>query len=459
MKYRRRIVSVIALAMIMPVANLAYAERPAKGLDKRAGLRAELRAAFVATPKGGQQQDQYSQEELEQMRSALLDLANSVKDLTELAPDTFDAGRLDEATRQLTELSYEQLGKLRKVLNPANMSERLATARASVAEYKLSVQGKDRVQIQKAGRKKGGVVGINSAGFPTASGLCSGDGPNRIPVGVVLAADVVYFIAEGVRDAAQDGCNEVLVVLGEGGNARALCLITDAVYVIAHAVDFGIHFCDDDLTGNVIDANYARLDHIHTDLENSIANDNTNKNTITGAVTSATSTITGAVTSATSTITANDNTNKTAIVVNDNTNTTNIIANANANKGDVIVNANTNTTTITTAITSAQTAIINNATANKNELRDLILRTQIEADLASTDGSTFVAAYFTPNANGGYLDLVMTIVTQTLANIQAAGGNIGNAQTFLNQANAAKTAGDFKGAYTLYRKAYKMAAK
>jgi hypothetical protein len=53
----------------------------------------------------------------------------------------------------------------------------------------------------------------------------------------------------------------------------------------------------------------------------------------------------------------------------------------------------------------------------------------------------------------------MTIVMQTLANIQAAGENIGNAQAFLNQANAAKTAGDFKGAYALYRKAYKMAAK
>ena len=426
MKNRRNTVSVIAVAMIMLVTNLAYAEGPAKGPEKKAGLREELRTVIAATPRGGQEQERNSQEELEQMRSALLDLANSVKDLTELAPQTFDTGRLDEATRQLAELSYKQLGVLRKALNPGKVSERLATARASVAEYKLSIQREVSGQTKAAGRKKGGNITPSSAGFPVATGLCSGSGPNRIPVGVVLAADVVYFIAEGVRDAAQDACNEVVVVVGEGGNGRLACLATDAIYVIAHAVDFGIHFCDDDLTGNIIDANYARLDHIHTDLENSVANDNTNT---------------------------------TNIIANDNTNTTNIVANDNSNRALIITNGNTNTANIIANDNANTTNILNNANANKNELRDLILRTQIEADLAEADSATPVALYLTPNANGGYLNLVMTIVTQTLANIQAAGGNTGNAQAFLNQANAAKTAGDFKGAYALYRKAYKMAAK
>ena len=416
----------MALVMTMLITNLAHAEGPMKGPEKKVTLRAELRAVIAATPRAGQQQERDSQEELEQMRSALLDLVGSVKDLAELAPNNFDIGKLDEATNQLAELSYKQLGVLRKALNPAKVSERLATARASVAEYKLSIKRPGGVQIQATRKKKGGAVGTNSAGFPGATGLCSGDGPNRIPVGVVLAADVVYFIAEGVRDAAQDACNEVVVVLGEGGNGRLACLITDAIYVVAHAVDFGIHFCDDDLTGNIIDANYARLGHIHTDLEDSVANDNTN----------------------TTNIIANDNSNTANIVANDNTNTTNIITNDNTNTANIIANDNANLATI-----------IANANANKNELRDLILRTQIEADLASTDGSTLVALYSTPTANGGYLNLVTTIVTQTLANIQAAGGSIGSAQSLLTQANAAKTAGDFKGAYTLYRKAYKAAQK
>jgi hypothetical protein len=50
-------------------------------------------------------------------------------------------------------------------------------------------------------------------------------------------------------------------------------------------------------------------------------------------------------------------------------------------------------------------------------------------------------------------------VTETIARIQAAGGSTSNAQAFLNDANAAKAAGDFKAAYALYRKAYKAAGK
>ena len=157
MRHFKNAVSVIALVMtmIMIMTNLAYAEGPAKGPERKAALRSELRTVIAATPKGGQEQDRNSQEDLEQTRSALLDLANSVKDLTELAPDTFDTGTLDEATRQLAELSYKQLGMLRKVLNPAKVSERLATARASVAEYKVSLQHAGGVQISIRRAQKG----------------------------------------------------------------------------------------------------------------------------------------------------------------------------------------------------------------------------------------------------------------------------------------------------------------
>jgi hypothetical protein len=126
----------------------------------------------------------------------------------------------------------------------------------------------------------------------------------------------------------------------------------------------------------------------------------------------------------------------------------NVITNDNANRTAIINNDNANTTTI-----------INNDNANKNELRDLMLRTLIEADLAAADAATPVALYLTPNANGGHLDLVQIIVTETLANIQAAGGNISSAQRFLTQANAFKASGQFKAAYDQYRRAYKLASK
>ncbi len=103
--------------------------------------------------------------------------------------------------------------------------------------------------------------------------------------------------------------------------------------------------------------------------------------------------------------------------------------------------------------------IVANDNANKMALADLLLRTQIEADLAENDSATPVVWYLTPTINGGHLDLVQTIVTETLANILAAGGSIGNAQSFLDRANADKAAGNFKSAYANYRKAYKAAAK
>jgi len=154
------------------------------------------------------------------------------------------------------------------------------------------------------------------------------------------------------------------------------------------------------------------------------------------------------ITNSTNSIINNSNDNKTAIINNSNDNKTAIIDNANANKTEVITTVNANTQTI-----------LDNDNANAAAIKDLILRTQIEADLAAVDSATPVGLYLTPTANGGYLNLVQTIVTQTLANIQAAGGSVATAQPLLNQANAAKTAGDFKGAYALYRKAYKAALK
>ncbi len=135
------------------------------------------------------------------------------------------------------------------------------------------------------------------------------------------------------------------------------------------------------------------------------------------------------------------------IVANDNTNTTNIVNNDNANKNTIVANDNTNATNI-----------LNNGNANTTALNDLVLRSQIEADLATESNGVKVAWYMTPTANGGKLDLVKQIVTLTLANMVAAGGSIGNAQSFLTQANADKVAGNFKSAYDNYRKAYKAAA-
>jgi hypothetical protein len=194
-------------------------------------------------------------------RTQLLNLIDTLQELGPIGPPgVIDSDRLQRARVQIEQMPPAQLAKIAQAIVPLNFASRLTRAQSTVADYSNSL----------ADKKLGGVTKlVDTAPFPVASGLCTsanGTDVNRIPTGVVLAADVVYFVAEGVKDAASDACNQVAVVLGEGGNGSLACEITDAIYVVAHAVDEGIHFCDDDLTGAVIDANYARLDYINTNL-------------------------------------------------------------------------------------------------------------------------------------------------------------------------------------------------
>lgn len=188
-----------------------------------------------------------------------------------------------------------------------------------------------------------------------------------------------------------------------------------------------------------------------------------------GLISTSTSTTATNITASTNTTATNITTAQTAIVNNDNANTTTIVNNDNAN-----------TLTILTAVEAAKTYIVTDAHANKDEVKNLLLRTQIEADLASTDGSTFIALYQTPsttcrtslNDKGlpqsvslpgfptitipqcGLLDLVRAIVRDTIANI----GTGSNAQSFFAAAEGQRTAGKYKAAYASYRQAYKAAA-
>jgi len=223
-------------------------------------------------------------------------------------------------------------------------------------------------QSQSSGRKgKKGGISPASDPFPQAHPFCTdaqGDHVTRIPVAAMLTVDIVYFLAETARDLAQDGCNEVLVVLGEGGNARALCIVTDIIYIAAHAVWEGIHFCNEELTDAVVDANYERLDHIHSDLAASVTNDNSNKTMIVDndnsnktmiiaeidakstslsqQISGGTTDILNKIESKGNDIINNDNTNRNLIISNANTNTNNIITNDNANKTMIINNENAN---------------------------------------------------------------------------------------------------------------------
>jgi hypothetical protein len=261
----------------------------------------------------------------------------------------------------------------------------------------------------------GDFVQLLSAGFPDPVAIPAGCNGVDIGAETRYALLITKEVTSSILAAAAFVCNTSIL----GVNTSLACVPFSIAASIAIGLFDTATFCAGEVTANQIDANFNRLDHIHNDL-----------------------------TSAVTTVVGNSNANTATIISNANTNTTTIVTNDNTNAATIIANDNTNTA-----------AILNNATANKNELRDLVLRTQIEADLSMADSAAVVALYLLPNAHGGYLDLVMAIVTETIADVRAAGGRVSNAQSALTEANTAKAAGDFKTAYRLYRKAYKAAGR
>jgi hypothetical protein len=195
-------------------------------------------------------------------------------------------------------------------------------------------------------------------------------------------------------------------------------------------------------------------------------NGDTFESAIQSQVTTSTNTIKTHVTTNANTIVSNDNTNTTTILNKVELAKTVIADKIDANATAIINNDNANTLALTNLVNTALTTIINNANANKEELKNMLLRTQIEAALATPDSSSFVALYqtasttctasfATPVTQCGYLDLVRIIVSETIANI----GSGTNALTFLAAGDADRAAGRFKAAYANYQKAYKAAAK
>ena len=251
----------LAAGAVQPLRAQEPGRFPRPAPAPRSGARFALAPDPAQQPPGGQ----HPLQSLEDLRSELLSLADSVQQFAALAPaELFDADSLQQARVQIQQMPAESLNTLRKVIDPAKLHDRLLRARAAVGQYSKSISGTKMIA---------GSMPSFSPGFPDANGFCTsanGTDVHRIPTAVVLAADVIFFVADTVRELAQDACKQdvVVVALGEGGggNTSLVCTIVDTVWVIAKAVDEGIHFCDDDLTGAVVDANFARLNHIHDDL-------------------------------------------------------------------------------------------------------------------------------------------------------------------------------------------------
>ena len=105
-----------------------------------------------------------------------------------------------------------------------------------------------------------------SGGFPGAP-YSPEYGSVRPTTAAILAASTTFEIADDVRELAGRACDETIVAIGVGGNTALICLISDAVWVVAKTVFWQIQFWSSDVDGAEIEGTYDRVGHLHTDIE------------------------------------------------------------------------------------------------------------------------------------------------------------------------------------------------
>ncbi|MCA1624375.1 MAG: hypothetical protein LC768_02285 [Acidobacteria bacterium] len=499
----RALFSIVAIVMVFTIVNInsAYA------IDPSASPTPEASPSPNPTPY--KKERKHSDTELEKLRGKITEVLTTVEDVSNtITPGNTNAKkRFTAAKSKLAAFSLDDLDTLSESINLEEVDDELVVAKEKLEKIK---------PVMKAAYAQLGVDSWKTSGDndssddPAAlkSTLPGIDGPDavcqaligagRAKLDVVIAANAAYIATKILDIAFNRGCNQVVVagviVLGAGGvgggNSSLACIVTDGLLFAAEQVRDKVNACDDNFTERSVDTAVKRMETIHTDLDNSIindnnnatsiiANDNSNKTNIINDAATNKTTITTAVTDAKTFIDGNATTNKNTIV-----------ADALANKNTITSAINTGTTTVTTAVGDGTTTILINDNKNKNTIvedaktnkefvvdnaktnKEFLLRMQIEADLSSTDGATFVAMFLTPgnvcapvlNDKGvaqssqqcGYLDFARAIVAQTIANL--AGSNTALANSFLTKGDTYKSSGDYRQAYQNYRLAYKTAA-
>jgi hypothetical protein len=240
------------------------------------------------------------------------------------------------------------------------------------------------------------------------SGLCTSarqsDGTLFLLLNGTLLAEAVQMVASRV-------CDQVVVVVG-GGNASLVCIITDLIYLAVRGANDNINYCEDQNDGAELHASYLRLGHLHTDLEAAEANLGL---AITNTEIAINAHIDGAV-----------------------TNLTNVV---NASTAEIVNQIQVRANEILAVIQAGQ---------------DFTLRIEIEKALRS---DTRLAVFYLPEAHGGKLSLVRTIVVETIQRVLDSGQGVTAAQARLATGDAKAAAGLYKEAFHYYAEAYYWAVR
>lgn len=188
-----------------------------------------------------------------------------------------------------------------------------------------------------------------------------------------------------------------------GSNGSAACAATETAYQALLWVVEDLEFCADWSTAAEVSANYARLEHIHGDLEYVV-------DTLTDI--------------------------HVDIEI----------------LGDTLEDVHVDIDTLQATLDGFIDAF--------NEFAARDLRIKIENNLAGHGvHPNAVALFQLPASLGGYLDTARVIVVETIDNMRLAGEDILNAEARLAQGDAEYQRGNYKRAYQRYSEAYAAAAK
>jgi len=182
-------------------------------------------------------------------------------------------------------------------------------AKVGVPDLSEMVQATDNLATRTPNRDRGPLT----AGLPGAPPILSDCNNISHSSGFTLGALIAFQVARTVLAAAEFACEEVVVVLGEGGNGSAVC-IPFAIAQDVAAIPFELaSFCAGEEDSAVLQGSFDRLEHIHTDLEGARA-------AIITEINANTAQIIDNVNANTQLIVNNDNSNRTQIINNDNAN-------------------------------------------------------------------------------------------------------------------------------------------
>ena len=441
----RALFSIVAIIMVLAIVNInsAYAQD------------AETTPSPEASPNPSPQPTPYKRvrkhkdKDLEDLRAKITDVFETVEDASNtIAPDDVNGKkRMKEAKAKLAAFTLDDMDQLRDSIDPTELDADLEDAKGKLGKIKPIMAAayadfySDSGKVGRDTYSSGNLESLSTLpGIADPNPICKTlIGMGSAKAEVLIAAKAVYLVAKIINFATSRGCDQIIVagaVVGGfggvgGGNVSLACIASDIFLQAADVLQGQVAECDTDFTRRSVDTAVARLETVHSDMANSVANDNTNATNITGTVNTAKAFIDG---------------------------------NATTNKDTIVGAIGSGTTTITKAVGDGTSTIVNNDNTNKNTVvanhdasKIELIRSQIAVDLSSAENSVLIGAFMLPAAKGGYLELVRTVLVQAITNL--AGSSTSQANSLLAQGDASVIAKDYKNAYSFYRKAYKVAVR